>query len=210
MAGRPHRDPAANRAVAVRRCRARRLALCAAPAQRAGRWRDGAGQRRRRHALLETALSPRGNAKAQAIMALEMVLREIEQGRRPHRDPLNYAFTLFGRPDAYPWGWRVEGHHLIVNATIAGPEAVRITPTFWGTNPATNPARAPGRASHHGARVSSRAGAGAQPDAAPAAAGGDRRTLARQHHGRAWPGTGAAVADRLAVRRPRRGAATSC
>jgi hypothetical protein len=90
-------------------------------------------------ALLASALSPRGDAKARAIMALEDVLREIEAGRGPHRDPLNYAFTVFGTPRRYPWGWRVEGHHLIVNATLAGPEAVVITPTFWGTNPARIP-----------------------------------------------------------------------
>ena len=90
-------------------------------------------------ALLASALSPRGDAKARAIMALEDVLGELEQGRGPHRDPLNYAFTVFGTPGRYPWGWRVEGHHLIVNATLAGPEAVVITPTFWGTNPARIP-----------------------------------------------------------------------
>lgn len=89
--------------------------------------------------LLATALSPAGDAKARAIMALETVLREIERGRGPERDPLNYAFTLFGLPGRFPWGWRVEGHHLIVNVTLAGPEQVRITPTFWGSNPARIP-----------------------------------------------------------------------
>jgi hypothetical protein len=101
--------------------------------------RMDAGQRAAAHLLLETALSPQGGAKARAIMALETVLLEIEKGRGPLRDPLNYAFTLFGRPETYPWGWRIEGHHLIVNVTVAGPEAVRITPTFWGSNPARIP-----------------------------------------------------------------------
>ena len=89
--------------------------------------------------LLETVLSPAGNAKAHGIMALETVLLELERGRGPRRDPLNYAFTLFGRPGSFPWGWRVEGHHLVVNVTVAGPEVVRITPTFWGSNPARIP-----------------------------------------------------------------------
>jgi hypothetical protein len=112
-----------------------------APRRRAGltlREMD-ACQRSATFALLESALSPRGGAKAQAIMALETVLGELEAGRGPLRDPLNYAFSLFGSPDAPPWGWRVEGHHLIVNLTVAGPEAVAITPTFWGTNPARIP-----------------------------------------------------------------------
>jgi hypothetical protein len=100
-----------------------------------------AGQCQAAYALLASALSLRGNDKARAIMALEAVLGELERGRitGPVRDPLNYAFTVFGRPPEFPWGWRVEGHHLIVNATVAGPEAVTITPTFWGTNPARIP-----------------------------------------------------------------------
>ncbi len=90
------------------------------------------------YGLLASALSPIGNQQARAIMALETVLDELEQGQR-QRDPLNYAFTLFGDPDETPWGWRVEGHHLIINATIASPAAAAITPTFWGSNPARIP-----------------------------------------------------------------------
>ena len=55
-----------------------------------------ARQRGLAYSLLASALSPRGDAKARAIMALEDVLRELEGGRGPHRDPLNYAFTVFG------------------------------------------------------------------------------------------------------------------
>lgn len=98
-------------------------------------------QRQGAYALLASALSPRGTWKARAIMALEAVLGELERGRTgsPLRDPLNYAFTVFGRPASFPWGWRVEGHHLVINATVAGPEAVAITPAFWGSNPARIP-----------------------------------------------------------------------
>jgi hypothetical protein len=96
-------------------------------------------QRSAAYTLLGSTLSPRGDAKARAIMALEEVLGEIEGGRGRRRDPLNYAFTVFGDPGRFPWGWRLEGHHLIVNVTVAGPEAIVITPTFWGTNPARIP-----------------------------------------------------------------------
>jgi hypothetical protein len=89
--------------------------------------------------LLASVLSPVGGAKARAIMALETVLGELEGGRFDFRDPLNYSFTLFGLPGGYPWGWRIEGHHLIVNVTVAGPAALTLTPTFWGTNPARIP-----------------------------------------------------------------------
>lgn len=112
-----------------------------APRQRNGLPLDemDVAQRAAAHALLATALSRAGDAKARGIMALETVLLEIERGRGPRRDPLNYAFTIFGTPGSFPWGWRVEGHHLVVNVTVAGPEAVRITPTFWGSNPARIP-----------------------------------------------------------------------
>jgi hypothetical protein len=89
--------------------------------------------------LLESSLSPQGAAKARAIMALEDVLREIEGSRPGHRDPLNYAFTVFGDPSRPPWGWRIEGHHLIVNVTLASSGVVAMTPTFWGANPARIP-----------------------------------------------------------------------
>jgi hypothetical protein len=97
-------------------------------------------QRGAAHVLLASALSPAGVAKARAVMALEAVLAELEgERRRRLRDPLDYALTVFGEPGRFPWGWRVEGHHLVVNATLAGPEVVAITPTFWGSNPARIP-----------------------------------------------------------------------
>ncbi len=89
--------------------------------------------------LLASVLSPVGAAKARAIMALETVLAELEGGRFDFRDPLNYSFTVFGLPGEPPWGWRVEGHHLIVNVSVAGPAALTLTPTFWGSNPARIP-----------------------------------------------------------------------
>jgi hypothetical protein len=97
-------------------------------------------QRRAAHRLLEASLSSQGTTKARAIMALEDVLRTLEgraQGGR--RDPLKYSFTVFGDPRRPPWGWRVEGHHLIVNVSVAASGEVAMTPTFWGANPARIP-----------------------------------------------------------------------
>jgi hypothetical protein len=92
------------------------------------------------HALLGATLSANGAAKARAIMALEDVLRALEGGPRGgRRDPLNYAFTVFGDPREPPWGWRVEGHHLIVNIAVAPSGDVAVTPSFWGANPARIP-----------------------------------------------------------------------
>jgi Protein of unknown function (DUF3500) len=94
-------------------------------------------QRDRALALLRSGLSQRGYVTATAIIELENVLREIEQGGRFARDPVDYRFTVFGTPGATEaWGWRVEGHHLSLHFTIAGGKAVATAPTFTGSNPA--------------------------------------------------------------------------
>lgn len=86
--------------------------------------------------LLNAGLSHRGYLKATTIMSLEAILKEMEQGKGPTRDPELYYFSIFGKPDPKgTWGWRVEGHHLSVNFTIADGKAVAVTPSFMGTNP---------------------------------------------------------------------------
>ena len=57
---------------------------------------------------------------SQIMNDLELVLRG--DGPKPNmgRDPELYYFTVFGTPgDKAAWGWRVEGHHLSQNFTIA-------------------------------------------------------------------------------------------
>lgn len=90
-------------------------------------------------ALIGATLSTKGATKTEAIRALEAVLRAIEGASPRYRDPENYAVSVFGDPEAYPWGWRLEGHHLSINVTIAGPRVVSVTPTFTGSNPARMP-----------------------------------------------------------------------
>jgi hypothetical protein len=95
-------------------------------------------QRNLAWAFLSTGLSHHGFTKAQQIMSLEDVLKAIEPGppKTPARDAEMYYFTVFGTPDAKgTWGWRVEGHHLSINFTIAGGKAVTAAPTFMGDNP---------------------------------------------------------------------------
>lgn len=87
-------------------------------------------------ALLRTALSHRGLETSKEIMALEGVLREMENGN-PKRDPQKYNFYFFGTPsNEQPWGWRIEGHHLSINITIADGEVLSTTPAFMGASPA--------------------------------------------------------------------------
>ena len=93
-------------------------------------------QRLLAHALLSSGLSQRGYSKAVAIMSLESVLAELEQGRGPVRDPELYYLSIFGQPGGdEPWGWRVEGHHLSLNFSSAGHFTPSVTPSFFGSNP---------------------------------------------------------------------------
>ena len=89
-------------------------------------------------ALLRTGLSHTGVAKAQAVMQLEFVLKELEHDKPAgRRDPTNYFVTVFGEPSTdQSWGWRFEGHHLSFNFTVVDGKHVFFMPAFIGTNPA--------------------------------------------------------------------------
>lgn len=94
-------------------------------------------QRAAAYDVLKTGLSARGYQTYTAIIQLEKVLNEIEQGRAQARDPELYRFSVFGTPgDRGTWGWRVEGHHVSVHYTVVDGKVVASTPSFTGTNPA--------------------------------------------------------------------------
>ena len=93
-------------------------------------------QRTLARALLQTGLSQRGYQKANTIIDLELVLRELG-GNPVQRDPELYYFSVFGEPSASdPWAFRVEGHHLSLNYTLGDDAAVATSPAFFGANPA--------------------------------------------------------------------------
>jgi len=88
------------------------------------------------HALLASGMSQRGYVKATTIMSLEEILKDIEKGSGPVRDPERYFVSIFGEPSpTKAWGWRVEGHHLSVNFTIVDEGHIASTPSFFGSNP---------------------------------------------------------------------------
>jgi hypothetical protein len=94
-------------------------------------------QQRLGSALLASGLGQQGFIKASTVMSLEAVLREIEQGKGPVRDPELYFISLFGDAKSNkPWGWRVEGHHISLNFTVADGKNISSTPAFFGANPA--------------------------------------------------------------------------
>jgi hypothetical protein len=93
-------------------------------------------QKQLAHALLSAGLSQRGYIKASEIMSLEEVLKLLENGKGPVRDPEGYFFTVFGEPtENGTWGYRVEGHHISQNFTIVNGK-IAASPSFFGSNPA--------------------------------------------------------------------------
>jgi hypothetical protein len=90
-------------------------------------------------AFLKTGLSQSGYWKSTTIMKLEMVLRELESFNMD-RNPEKYFFSFFGLPSENgTWGWRVEGHHLSLNFTVAEGRRLASAPRFLGANPASVP-----------------------------------------------------------------------
>jgi hypothetical protein len=69
-------------------------------------------------------------------MSLDQVLKEMENGKGPERDPEKYYVSIFGEPtDHGTWGYRFEGHHISVNFTVVNGK-IASSPNFFGANPA--------------------------------------------------------------------------
>ena len=86
-------------------------------------------------AIVAAAMSARGAREVGEIMALETILGEIErdEGRSnwSRRDPGLYWFAVFGEPTGPdPWMWRVGGHHVVVNRTVAGSMVIAASPSL--------------------------------------------------------------------------------
>jgi hypothetical protein len=97
-------------------------------------------QQERLFALLDTGLSVEGAATAKDVMALDDVLRDLEQARGRsgwrRRGSGQYWVRILGVPGAAaPWAWRLNGHHLAVHVTVVAHHVVG-TPQFFGANPA--------------------------------------------------------------------------
>lgn len=84
--------------------------------------------------LFESSLSAVGIQKIKGIMRTEQTLLEINE------EPLRYGeekyyVTMMGVPSSTePWGWQLDGHHLVVNFFVLGDQVV-MTPAFWGGEP---------------------------------------------------------------------------
>ena len=67
-------------------------------------------------------------------MRLNETVAELTGKRDEYGESL-YWFTIMGTPSAgEPWGWQLDGHHLVINYFIRGDQIV-MTPTFMGSEP---------------------------------------------------------------------------
>ena len=84
--------------------------------------------------MLKVSLSPRGFQKTQEIMLMEEYLGRITNGT-DYLGSEYYWLTFFGNlSSAGPWGWQLDGHHLVINYFVLGDQVV-MTPTFMGSEP---------------------------------------------------------------------------
>ena len=92
-------------------------------------------QREAAFALMHASLSARGFAMTEAIRKTDQTLRELNDNAAWLDEEL-YYFTLMGIPSPdQPWGWQIDGHHLVINYFVLGDQVV-MTPTFMGAEPA--------------------------------------------------------------------------
>jgi hypothetical protein len=91
-------------------------------------------QRETALALMSTALSASGFETARNVMKLNEHALELT-GLSDEYNEWYYWLSLFGTPsENEPWGWQIDGHHLIVNCFILGDQLV-LTPQFMGSEP---------------------------------------------------------------------------
>ncbi len=84
--------------------------------------------------LLRATCSARGFALARDVMRLNDSLGELT-GRREEYGEWYYWLSIFGQPStSAPWGWQIDGHHLIVNGFVLGDQIV-VSPAFLGSEP---------------------------------------------------------------------------
>jgi hypothetical protein len=84
--------------------------------------------------LVRAGLSARGLKKTEDIMKLNETLAEMRKDFETFGHWL-YWITVMDKPsDTEPWGWQLDGHHLIINYFVLGDQVV-MTPAFFGSEP---------------------------------------------------------------------------
>ena len=91
-------------------------------------------QRKLAFNLLQASLSAKGLKKTQDIMKLNGTLAELTRRFDEYGEWL-YWITIMGTPSAdKPWGWQLDGHHVVINYFVLGDQVV-MSPVFMGSEP---------------------------------------------------------------------------
>ena len=94
-------------------------------------------QRESAFGLLRAALSAKGLKLTRDVMKLNHTLGELNNNNFEQYGEWLYHLTVMGQPSATePWGWQLDGHHMIVNYFVLGDQVV-MTPFFTGSEPVT-------------------------------------------------------------------------
>jgi hypothetical protein len=104
--------------------------------------RDGLGfedmnfsQREAAFRMMKTSLSAKGLKLCRNIMRLNHTLGELNNNNFLDYGEWKYSISILGTPSSdKPWGWQIDGHHLIVNFFVLGDQVV-MTPLFIGSEP---------------------------------------------------------------------------
>lgn len=92
-------------------------------------------QRAAAFSMLGASLSANGLKLTQDIMKTNETLGELNNNDMDKYGQWKYWISIMGEPSTTePWGWQLDGHHLIINYMILGDQVV-MTPTFWGAEP---------------------------------------------------------------------------
>lgn len=84
--------------------------------------------------ILKESLSTKGFQKVSDIMKMEAYLGYLAE-KPEFIGEDKYWFTFMGIPSSTePWGWQIDGHHLVINTFVLGDQMV-MTPTFMGSEP---------------------------------------------------------------------------
>lgn len=84
--------------------------------------------------MLQQSLSAKGLKKTQDIMKLNGTLAELADNFEEYGQWL-YWITIMGKPSATePWGWQLDGHHVVINYFVLGDQVV-MSPVFMGSEP---------------------------------------------------------------------------
>ena len=93
-----------------------------------------AKQRQLAFGLLQASLSAKGLKLSKDIMKLNGTLAELADNFDEYGEWL-YWITVMGEPsESKPWGWQIDGHHLIINYFVLGDQVV-MSPVFIGSEP---------------------------------------------------------------------------